>query len=77
MRLISGRKDEVEGRSESFPTAEGEQGSPGFFFWTVLKIGSLAFTGVVLGSWLCGRRPGQPLGGGIAAILAVSTVQLL
>ena len=77
MRLISGRKEGVGYRSESSPRAGIEPESPGFLLWNFLKIGSLAFTGVLLGSRLCGRRPAQPLGAGIVAILAVSRAQLL
>lgn len=77
MRFISNWKEEKGHRSESSPIAEAERVSLGVLFRTFLKIGSLAFTGVLLGSQLCGRRPDQSLCIGMAAILAVSGEHLL
>ena len=61
MRVMAGGKDEVGQHHDVSHMVEVEPLSLSSSFWSCLKIGSLSFTGVVLGSWLYGRPPGRPL----------------
>ena len=77
MCFISAVKDDVEQHHEVSPMAEAEPLSLSSRFWRCLTAGSLAFTGVVLGSWLSGYRPDRPLCVGLTVMLAISGASLL
>ena len=77
MRVLSGGKDDVGQHHDVSHMVEAEPLSLSSRFWSFLTIGSLSFTGVLLGSWLCGHRPDRPLCVGLTAILAISGAPLL